>query len=372
MGRAFREELTSWLRAALAPLIASGTAAALLMPAGAATALASTATPAATTTTASTTAASTLSLRATRAMETAAGPARTAAVPGGGYLVVHAFGTVSMVGASGRLLWARDTASLYRAWGVRWQSDGPVTAPELAWGTSASNQLTLLRAGAPVVSDATPYAVGDLGVRPTPDVAVAETVGFKIYGQISSLEPCQVCLVPFDVAGSSLHVGTFVTILDGRTGRVLWHELDPGYVTQLAITGGRLIVGDETGDPAGSGWIGAFGSVSSVHAVSFRPAGAGLAGHRAWTYSTGAPWARLLGLTATSGAGVTVAWSDTPTGLGVPGPPHGHVLLLSSRSGRERWSIRTPGYPVLLGADARRARWRSCRSPTPRRRRGIR
>ena len=51
------------------------------------------------------------------------------------------------------------------------------------------------------------------------------------------------------------------------------------------------------------------------------------------------------------GPGIAVAWSDTPPGLGVPGPPDGHVLLFDARTGAMRWQVRTPGYPVLLAAD---------------------
>jgi hypothetical protein len=79
--------------------------------------------------------------------------------------------------------------------------------------------------------------------------------------------------------------------------------------------------------------------------------------HQDWEYSTGAPWARLLDLTTTVGGsqpGIAVAWSDTPTGLGVPGPPDGHVLLLDAATGAVRWQVRTKGYPILTAADDQR------------------
>ena len=188
-----------------------------------------------------------------------------------------------------------------------------------------------------------------LGGSRSPDVAVAEVVGTSLLGESS----CEFCAWPFNVPGSSVHLGTFVSVLDGRTGRMLFHEVEPGYVTQLAITGGRLIVGDETGDPLRQGGIGAWGSASNVSALSFTPSGDGLAAHQSWTYSTGAPWSRILAMTPASN-GLAVAWSDTPFGLGVPAPPHGHVLLFEAKSGRQRWHIRTGGYPVLLASDAAR------------------
>jgi hypothetical protein len=62
-----------------------------------------------------------MSLRASKILETDTGPTRTAAMPGGGYLAVHSFGTLSRTGPDGRTLWQRSTASLYRDWGVQWQ-----------------------------------------------------------------------------------------------------------------------------------------------------------------------------------------------------------------------------------------------------------
>ena len=295
-------------------------------------------------------AASTVSISASKVFETDTGDTRTAAMPGGGYLAVHSFGTLSMVGADGRTLWQRGTASLYRDWRVRWQNPAAyVNAPEVPWGTNPVNPLQFAGGVAGLVNDVTPYAVGELGGSRSPDVAVAEVVGTSLLGESS----CEFCAWPFNVPGSSVHLGTFVSVLDGRTGRMLFHEVEPGYVTQLAIAGGRLIVGDETGDPLRQGGIGAWGSASNVSALSFTPSGGSLAAHQSWRYSTGAPWSRILAMTP-AGNGLAVAWSDTPFGLGVPAPPHGHVLLFDARSGRQRWHIRTGGYPVLLAPDAAR------------------
>jgi len=69
------------------------------------------------------------------------------------------------------------------------------------------------------------------------------------------------------------------------------------------------------------------------------------------------PWGRFLDFAVTDQGehpGVAIAWSDTPPGLGVPGPPAGHVLLLDAAAGTVRWQLRTPGYPVLAAADDQR------------------
>jgi hypothetical protein len=294
-------------------------------------------------------AATTESLSAAPVQETDAGPARTIDVPGGGYVVAHAFGTIAMVGADGKTAWQVGTGSLYKDWDLTWQRPGFTYTPELAWGTDPFNPLEFLGEDSGLINDVNPVAAGELNGNV--DVAVAETVGTFITPQSPFF--LFTTGLPFNVPGSSLHVGTFVTVLDARTGKLVYDELDPGYVTQLAIAGGRLIVGNETGDPQTPNGPGQWGSVTTVRALTLT--GTGTA-QQDWAYSTGAPWAHLLDLTTTGGSqpGIAVAWSDTPPGLGVPGPPDGRVLLLNAATGAVRWQVSTPGYPVLTAADDQR------------------
>ncbi|HEY2505829.1 MAG TPA: S53 family peptidase [Streptosporangiaceae bacterium] len=298
----------------------------------------------------------TVSLAQSALEDTAAGTARTIDVPGGGYAVLTSFGEVSMVGASGAKQWQVDTQQLFQAWGLSWQQEQPVTPyPQVPWGSDPVNPLNLSGPATGLVNNVHPAAAGVLNGRPV--LAVAETAGINI----SSNSQCFGCprTWPFDVPGSDIHVGTFVTVLDAQTGKMLYHELDPGFVTQLAFAGGRLIVGDEDGSPQSNGGIGKWGAVSTVRALSISSAGTA---HQAWKYSTGVRWGRLLDLTVTgggtggsaSGPGVAIAWSDTPLGLGVPGPPGGHLLLLDAATGAARWRVDTPGYPVLTAADDQR------------------
>ncbi len=291
-----------------------------------------------------------MTLRASKVLETDTGETRTAALPGGGYLAVHSFGTLSVTGANGRTLWQRDTASLYRDWGVRWQDPADyVSAPQVPWGTNPVIPLQFAGGVASLIGDVTPYAVGDLGGSRSPDVAVAEVVGTSLTGESS----CEFCAWPFSVPGSPVHLGTFVSVLDGRTGRMLFHEVEPGYVTQLAITGGRLVVGDETGDPRRQGGIGAWGSASSVSALRFTPSGHGLAGHRSWTYSAGA-----LGPDPGHDARPAAAWRSPgaiPRSDSAFLPRRTATCCCSTRSpGASAGMSRRPGYPVLLAPDAAR------------------
>ena len=294
---------------------------------------------------------STESLTTTPVQETATGSARTLDFPGGGYVVMHSYGEVSMVGGDGRTAWRLGTRDLYQDWNLTWQQPGFTQTPEVDWGANPVDPLQFSGAVPGLVDDVNPVAVGDLGGRD--DVAMAETVGAHISGGLAT-DICPWCTWPFDVPGSDLHIGTFVSVLDGHTGRMLYHELVPGHVTQLAIAGGRLIVGQEVGDPQPYATsFGAWGAVSNVSALTI---GADGTAHRDWQYSTRSPWGRLLDVSVTGGRnpGIALSWSDTPLGLGVPGPPDGHLLLLDAATGAIRWQLRTPGYPLLTAADDQR------------------
>lgn len=297
----------------------------------------------------------TVSLAQSALEDTASGTAKTLDVPGGGYAVVNSFGEVSVVGASGSELWQVDSQQLYQDWGVSWQQPSPVVQyPQLPWGSDPVNPLVFAGPALGLVNNVNPVAAGELNGGPV--VAVAETAGINISSNIQCLACVQTW--PFNVPGSGIHIGTFVNVFDAHSGRMLYHELDPGYVTQLAIAGGRLIVGDEDGDPQSDGGIGQWGAVSTVRALAVSPHGAA---QQIWQYSTGVPWGRLLDMTVTGGSpgrwagwpgqGIAIAWSDTPLGLGVPGPPNGHVLLLNAATGAVQWKVNTPGYPVLTAAD---------------------
>ena len=154
-------------------------------------------------------------------------------MPGGGYAAVRSSGAISMVNASGAPQWQADTQQLYQDWDLTWKQQSQVTDyPQLAWGTDPADPLEFSGAGGygplGLVNDANPAAAGKLNGRPI--VAVAETVGVPL-----AASGCPSCTWPFSVPGSGLTLGTFVSVMDAATGRMLYHELDPGYVTQLAI-----------------------------------------------------------------------------------------------------------------------------------------
>ena len=298
-----------------------------------------------------------LGLNTSGSVETAQGTAMTSTLPGGDSLQVYSLGVISLTRPDGSTIWQRSTGSLYNDWHLSFPDPGGyVVTPQLVIGTDPADPFELTTAEPYAMTDTHPYAVGDLtgnsngnGDGDT-DIAVAESVGVNL-----GAAECGDCGWTFSVPGSNLHLGTFVTVLDSRTGATLYSELDPGFVTQLAIVGRNLVVGDVTGSPTGESGPGAWGSASTVKELTFHGVARGkLAASQVWQYSTAAQWGLLLGLQAVGGSGsVAVAWSDTPLGLGEPGPPDGHVVLIDAH-GHVSWDQRTAGYPVLSAYDASR------------------
>jgi hypothetical protein len=316
-----------------------------LVPAGGGLALAGQSQPAG----AQTAAKSGLGFTVNSAVGTAQGLALTAPMPGraGDYARVHALGMVGVSAQDGRTLWQRSADSLYADWHVTFPTllTTVAPAPQVPAVTDplspAVPQLTGA-AGTEGAANVHPVATGYLTGSRVPVVAVAETAGVQLgSGNVS----------PFHVPGSGLHEGTFVTVLNGHTGQTMYSQLDPGYVTQLAITGGRLVLADETGYPLSPLLpMGEWRSVTTVRALSFTPDGGGLTASTAWSYSTKAPWAAVFGLQPV-GQDLAFTWSDTPEALGVPGPPEGHAVMVDP-AGRVLWDVGTSGYPVLTGYDS--------------------
>jgi hypothetical protein len=327
---------TAWLTAATIPALIMA-----VLPAASASAQAGQMSPAGP--------GSGLGLKVDSAVETQQGAALTAPLPGtgGDYLRLDSLGSVAAATPNGHTLWQLSPNDLYADWHLTVQGDkgGVTPVPQVPMTRLPGNALSRDTALQNAEADMHPEASGRLAGVDEPVVAFAETAGYNL-----GAEGC-FCGWYLKVPGTNRKQGTFVTVLDARTGAYLYSELDPGVVTQLAISGGQLIVGDETGDPSPPEQIGAWRSVTTVHALAFTTAG-GLRARTAWTYSTGSPWASLLDLVP-AGNGVAVAWTDTPEGLGVPGPPDGHVVLLGP-DGTLRWNVATAGYPVQLAYDASR------------------
>ncbi|MFE2578694.1 hypothetical protein [Streptomyces sp. NPDC059378] len=273
-------------------------------------------------------------LKRTGQWETARGFAEGVALGGTkDWVGVFSGGTVARYDAEGKQVWGRGATSLYKDWQVtpdNWFQPYDYL-PNLYVGYNPYQMSA---------SGKHPYVTGDFNDDGVDDVAVAYAVG-DWPGR------------PYSSPGSQLHYGTFVTVLDGRTGKAAWHKLLPGSVGTMLVQDGKLIVADSTGPDWGADPVAEQGdSRSNLTAFSFRRAAHGnLAGTADWTYSTHAPWARWGDLTSLGAGRIAASWSDTPMGLGNPRPAGGNVLVLKTSDGKVASHAKTPGYPRMLFKD---------------------
>ncbi|MEV5957728.1 hypothetical protein AB0M11_28845 [Streptomyces sp. NPDC051987] len=266
--------------------------------------------------------------------ETARGVAEPLALGGTkDWVGVFSAGTVARYDAHGHQVWNRGATSLYKDWQVKpdnWFQPYPYL-PNLYVGYNPYQMS---------VTGRHPYVTGDFTGDGVGDVAVAYTVGDWPFR-------------PFSSPGSKLSYGTFLTVLDGRTGKTAWSRLVPGLVGTMLVQDGKLIVADATGPDWSSSPVAEQGdSRSNLTAYSFRRAAHGRTAARVdWTYSTHAPWARWGDLTSLGAGRIAASWSDTPLGLGNPRPAAGNVLVLRTSDGRVAAHAKTPGYPRMLAKD---------------------
>ncbi|WP_433891187.1 S53 family peptidase [Streptomyces sp. CA-111067] len=279
-------------------------------------------------------AATTPAIDQTAGWETARGAASTLALSGtGDWVSVFSGGTVTRYDAKGDPVWQRTSHSLYTDWQVK-----PVIPYQ------AQEFTPVLYEGydpyQPSSIGTHPYAQADFNGDGVADIAVAYSVGDS---------PAR----DFTTPDSTLQSGTFVSVLDGRSGAMLWHQLLPGYVGSLLATDGKLIVADRTGPDWYANPVPAQGdSRSSLLAYTLTPAAGGkLKARTAWTYNTKAPWASWTDVEALTGGRITVGWTDTPMGLGSPRPAAGHVMVLDAAGGQVTVDTKTPGYPRILHQD---------------------
>ncbi|SEK53061.1 PQQ-binding-like beta-propeller repeat protein [Streptacidiphilus jiangxiensis] len=266
--------------------------------------------------------------------ETARGFAETTTLPGTkDWIGVFSGGTVGRYDAHGDAVWNRPATSLVKDWQVtpdNWYQPYPYT-PNLYVGYNPYEMST---------TGTHPYVTGDFTGHGVNDVAVAYAVGDS---------PAR----PFTSPGSQLNYGTFLTVLDGRTGRTVWSKLVPGFVGTMLVQHGRLVVAETTGPQWGVDPVAEQGdSRSNLTAYSFSPAADGkLSATAAWSYNTHAPWAEWGDLISLGGDKIAASWSDTPLGLGNPRPADGNVVVLDGRDGTLTTRARTPGYPRMLVQD---------------------
>ncbi|MFJ6851166.1 VCBS repeat-containing protein [Streptomyces sp. NPDC091271] len=272
----------------------------------------------------------TLSAKAATSLETARGMAATTELAGtkGGYAVLHSLGNVAAFAADGTQMWRRDNASLYTDWQVK-----PVRAYQVEPGPA---RITMgFNAVSPFTdSSEHGYATGDLTGDGVADVAFTAEVGVR---------PSRAFTSP----GSTLSTGTFVTVLDGKTGKTLWSKLYAD-AQQVSIIDGTLIVADQ---PVGNRTSPA--GAAALQAIRFSSGDGKLTPSGTWTYDTGAP-AGTWGAVEQLGGGLfAVSWNKRKTATTAASS---RTLVLDSKDGRVVWQTDSSLYSRQLRYDASRER----------------
>ncbi|MFD3561720.1 FG-GAP-like repeat-containing protein [Streptomyces sp. NPDC058686] len=143
----------------------------------------------------------------------------------GDYYSVNSMGYVQLHAADGSQKWARTSSSFYPDWQVK---------PLQPWRVEPYPAQILM--GYNAVSPFAPnsdsgYSAGDLTGDGVPDLVFSAQVGTTPYPR------------PFTSPGSSLTTGTFVTVLDGKTGTTVWSKLY-NHASMVKIVDGTLLVAD--------------------------------------------------------------------------------------------------------------------------------
>lgn len=249
---------------------------------------------------------------------------------GGDYFTLHSLGSVQRSKADGTALWRRDNASLYADWGVKnsrpWQTE-PYPA-RIVMGYNAVSPFT-------PASDQG-YVTGDLTGDGVDDVVFSASVGVNPYR-------------PFTSPGSTLANGTFVTVLDGKTGKTLWSKLY-AYAYNVKLVGRTLVVTDapyyNLNSPADA--------TATVSGIRFSYADGALKPTDTWTYDTGVRAGTAWGALEDLGGGLVAASYNqrkTATAAG-----RGRTLVLDTADGKVKWQTDSALYSRQLHLDSARGR----------------
>ncbi|MGW6156783.1 FG-GAP repeat domain-containing protein [Streptomyces sp. NPDC055144] len=273
-----------------------------------------------------------VTLSSRSALEGVRGLAATvpAGVKGGDYFTLHSLGSVQRSKADGTALWRRDNASLYADWGVKnsrpWQTE-PYPA-RIVMGYNAVSPFT-------PASDQG-YVTGDLTGDGVDDVVFSASVGVNPYR-------------PFTSPGSSLANGTFVTVLDGKTGKTLWSKLY-AYAYSVKLVGKTLVVTDapyyNLNSPAAA--------TATVSGIRFAYADGALKPTDTWTYDTGVRDRTAWGALEDLGGGLVAASYNQRKTATTAG--RGRTLVLDTADGKVKWQTDSALYSRQLHLDSARGR----------------
>jgi hypothetical protein len=231
------------------------------------------------------------------------------------------------MGSDGARLWNRSMSSFEDDWDII--RGGGVR--EIPIGYDALDPASAL-------SERT-YAVGALTEAATEYVVIGHSASFW---QSNSL------------GGRGVKHASFVTVLEPDSGQTMWFRRFPGIVTQVAIVDGVLVVGNETGPPGTAprnvGGLGEDGTTSTLTGLTFSSAtDSALSAQDAWTYATGAEWARWQTIEPAGPGTFATAWSLREPVAG--SSELGHVSLVDAQTGVSNWTVTTDSHPRMLRYD---------------------
>ncbi|MET8474301.1 VCBS repeat-containing protein [Streptomyces sp. NPDC006422] len=248
----------------------------------------------------------------------------------GSYFTVHSLGNVQLHKADGSTAWARTNASLFTDWQVK---------PLQAWRTEPYPAHIVM--GYNAVAPFAPYSdqgfdTADLTGDGTKDIVVSAAVG--IFDPRAFTSP-----------DSALRSGTFVTVLDGRTGKTVWSKLY-SFATNVKVVDGTLLVANAPRENSGAPAT----ETATLTGIRFSYAEGKLTPSSTWTYDTKTTAAASWGALEAVGDGkVAAVWDLRKTGTNAS---RGRTLVLDTADGSVEWQTDSALYGRQLRLDASRKR----------------
>ncbi|MBO1331925.1 FG-GAP-like repeat-containing protein [Streptomyces sp. VRA16 Mangrove soil] len=274
-------------------------------------------------------------------LEGVRGLADTVAAANGQYYTVNSLGSVQLHNADGSTAWARTNASLYTDWQVK---------PLQVWRTEPYPAHIVM--GYNAVSPFSPesdqgYDTADLTGDGTPDIVTSAAVGFPPTPRA------------FTSPGSSLSQGTFVTVMDGKTGKTLWSKLY-SYVTKVKVVDGTLVLANSPRYNS----VAPASETATLTGIRFGYADGALTPSSTWTYDTKETRVVSWGALESTGDGKFAAsWSLDKT---ADAAGHGTTVLLNADDGSVDWTSDSDLYGRQLHLDAARGRLVALEQPDSR------